>query len=159
MSVSLFAVSDRLTLSIMCERQNLNTGGAKGLDKSCCLREYNYYASVQGDVTQTTDDRLVLSQPMPRTPPQIQLSWLYIVYSQFLIVLSRCMRIIFRMVCRFGGDLMQLWESEIMFGFKRGRRIGQSGNSAAKPPLKACRGLEFPLVTQKFSQRDVCLCN
>ncbi len=54
MSVSLFAVSDRLKLSIMCEWHELNIRGAKGLDKSwplsCCLREYNYCGSVQRDV-------------------------------------------------------------------------------------------------------------
>ncbi len=32
-----------------------------------------------------------------------------------LIVLSQCMQIIFRMVCRGGDDIMQLWESEIKF--------------------------------------------
>lgn len=61
--VSLFAISDRLKLLIMCEWHELNIRGAEGLDKSwplrCCLREYNYYGSVQGDVTQTTDDRFV----------------------------------------------------------------------------------------------------
>lgn len=140
----------------MCEWQKLNIWEAKGLDKSwplsCCLWEYNYYSSVQGDVTQTTDDRSVSeSADAKNSSADFTLLIVHCVF-RVLIVLSQCMQIIFQMVCRGGDDLMQLWKSEIMFRFSK--EATWSGNSVAKAPLNACRGLAFPRNTCTQAHRD-----